>query len=118
MTGEKKIELGLPEFEADAILKQQITDNILSIHRSLSEMEGSYTPKVPFLVDCLITAITPYEKQDAMFHLKEDLIAEKVENITDRDTKNQIIMDVNMKILGLCRVSLAKYTENRLAITG
>lgn len=113
---QKKIELGLPEFEADDILKQQITDNIMTVHRSISEMDGGYTPKVPFLVDCLITAITPYEKQKAMFDLKEDLISEGIATVTDRDKKNQIIMDVNMKILGLCRVSLAKYTENRLAI--
>lgn len=112
----KKIELGLAEFEADDILKQMLVDNIVSIHRALTEMEGGYSPKVPFLVDCLITSLTPYEKQYAMFEMKEDLIREGIEGFTDVEDKNKIIMDVNMKILGLCRVSLGKYTEKRLAI--
>lgn len=112
----KKIELGLPEFEADVILKQIILDNIIKIHLAFAEMEGSFTPKVPFLVDCLITSLTPYEKQMAMFQMKDDLIAEATNGIKDSAEKNRVIMDVNMKILGVCRISLAKYTENRLAI--
>jgi len=112
----KKIELGLPEFEADAILKQVILDNIMKIHQALTEMSGSYTPKVPFLVDCLITSLTPYEKQMAMFQMKDDLIAEATDGVKDLAEKNRIIMDTNMKILGICRISLSKYTENRLAI--
>lgn len=112
----KKIELGLPEFEADAILKQIILDNIMKVHQALTEMEGAYTPKVPFLVDCLITSLTPYEKQMAMFQMKADLIKEATDGIKDSAEKNRIIMDTNMKILGICRISLAKYTENRLAI--
>ncbi|MFA5248752.1 MAG: hypothetical protein WC415_06115 [Patescibacteria group bacterium] len=112
----KKIELGLPEFEAEDILKQQILDNILSIHRALTEMDGSYSPKVPFLVDCLITAITPYEQQLATFDLKEELIEKQTKGITDLEIKNRIIMETNIKILGVCRVVLSKYTEKRLAI--
>ena len=112
----KKIELGLPEFEADDILKQMLVDNIMSIHRAITEMDGGYSPKVPFLVDCLITSLTPYEKQYAMFQMKEDLINEGVDGVTDIEEKNQIIMDVNMKVLGLCRVSFGKFTEKRLAI--
>ena len=112
----KKIELGLAEFEADDILKQMHLDNVLSAHRALTEMEGTFSPKFPFLVDCMISSITPYEKQMALFELKEDLIKESTDGIEDVQDKNKIIMDVNMKIFGLCRISFGKYTEKRLAI--
>lgn len=112
----KKIELGLSEFEADDILKQMHLDNVLSAHRALTEMEGTFSPKFPFLVDCMISSLTPYEKQLAMFEMKADLIKESTEGVTDQQEKNEIIMDVNMKIFGICRISFGKYTEKRLAI--
>ena len=112
----KKIELGLSEFEADDILKQMFLDNVVSVHRALTEMDGTYSVKVPYLVDCMITSLTPYEKQQAMFEMKDDLIREANDGIKDQAEKNENIMRINMKIFGLCRIAHGKYTEKRLAI--
>ena len=100
----KKIELGLTEFEADDILKQMHLDNVLSAHRALTEMEGTFSPKFPFLVDCMISSLTTYEKQFAMFEITADLIKESTEGVTDQQEKNEIIIEFNKMTLGLCMI--------------
>lgn len=112
---ESKIELGMPKFEADSILKAQITDNIMSLHNSLTNPDNN-KENFQFLVDMLITCITPFEAQDAMFDLKEELVNEYTTDLKDKQEIDKKIMEANIKIVGLCRIQLAKYHEKRLAI--
>ena len=111
------IQLGLPEFQADDILKAQITDNIFAIHRVLEHMTPQAVPNLQYLIECFMTSITPFKKQQAVFDLRDKLIKEKTKDIVNADEKNEIIVEVHMRIFGLCRELYSKkYGENRLAV--
>lgn len=115
--GNNSIQLGLPEFHADDILKAQITDNIFAIHRVIEHMDPHSTRNLQYLIECFMTSLTPFKKQQAVFDLRDKMITEQLEGVVGTDEKNEVIIAVHMRIFGLCRELYAqKYGESRLAV--
>lgn len=114
---ENSIKLGLPEFQADDIHKAQVTDNIFAIHRALEHMNPDNTMNIQYLIECFMTTINPYKKQEAMFQLRDKMLKEQLEGVDDKKKRNEIIISVHMRIFGLCReLYYQKYSEQRLAV--
>lgn len=112
-----KIELGFSEYEPDNMLKTQITNTLLTIDTAILNMEGNYSHNVVLLISGLIGKVKPYEKQEAMFQLRNDLIEEATAEIFDTDEKNKMIMEINMRILGLCMDHFGdRYMEKRVSV--